>query len=470
MFNWFRRTDPPLFDPAWRQLLAEGVWQYRHLSEEKQEHLHQVVAGLVARMHWTGGDGFDVTEQMKVVISGVAALLTLGYDEPYLFPKLKSIIVYPAGFQQVDSSGADGILGTVDPIFGGGPRLGEAWQYSPVILAWRSAQRQARVPGRGHNLVLHEMAHHVDGLDGEMDGAPQFSSRALYDRWSAVVDREFHQLLGQAWRREETLLDTYGATNKTEFFAVATECFFEKPHELLTGHSELYGLLAEFYQQSPAEWLPRPEPPTGDPPEASRNKPQKKRLTYAQRANLDDLQLSETDALFSKGLLMMNDLHFAEARALFSQVLEQTPDDYEALAERGWVRLRLKDDRGAREDAEAALRIEPYDLSALLLLAETSLNLNDEPTAKKSIKQALWEDREQPYAWTLKGRLHARQLDDARAIKAFRRVLRIDQVNAETHFRLADCLQRRAQVDAAAWHRQRALTLDPSLEKNPPKP
>ena len=470
MFNWFRRADPPPFDPAWRQTLTEGVWHYRFLSEEKRERLHQVVAQLAARMQWIGGADFEVTEQMRVVVSGVAAILTLGYDEPYFFPKLKSIILYPSAFQQDESSFDGGFLGTPDPIMGGSPRLGEAWQYSPVILSWRSAQRQARVPGRGHNVILHEMAHHVDGLDGEMDGAPQFASRALHDRWNAVVDREYHQLLGQAWRREETLLDTYGATNRTEFFAVSTECFFERPHELQARHTELYELLVEFYQQSPAQWIPRPEADSRQSSESRKRKPQSERLTFAQRASLDHLQLNETDTLFSKGLLMMQDEHFAEARSLFSQVLQRTPDDSEALIERGWARSRLDDHRGARDDAEAALALEPDDISALLLLADTSLALNDEASAASAIKQILWEDRLQWFAWQLKGRLHARQLDDTRAIKAFRRALGNNNLDAQTHYRLAECLERKAQLDMAGWHRRRALHLDPSLEHDPPKP
>jgi Mlc titration factor MtfA (ptsG expression regulator) len=52
---------------------------------------------------------------------------------------------------------------------------------------------------------------------------------------------------------KKSVLDRYGATNPAEFFAVATECFFEKPSQMKRKHPELYDELKEYYRQDPAQ-------------------------------------------------------------------------------------------------------------------------------------------------------------------------------------------------------------------------
>ncbi len=104
--------------------------------------------------------------------------------------------------------------------------------------------------------MIHEFAHHVDGLDGNIDGTPIIADRQQVRTWYRVIDEEYQRLVDEAAQGEATLLDRYGASNRAEFFAVASECFFERPHALRDQHRELYDILANFYCQSPAEWLP----------------------------------------------------------------------------------------------------------------------------------------------------------------------------------------------------------------------
>lgn len=253
--RFFRRRESP-FDPAWRGVLADNVWQYRRLGDEQRDRVHAVVARFVARKQWVGAGGQEITDEVRVTIAGVASLLTLGLDEPYDFPRLKSIIVYPTSYQTPAAKGDFTFLGGDDPITGGETRLGEAWPRSPIVLSWRDALRQARVRGRGRNLVLHEFAHHVDGLNGDTDGVPHFDSREQRERWSEVAGAEFRTLVRRARRGAPTLLDTYGASDLTEFFAVATECFFERPHAMRREHPELYALMRGVFHQDPTDYLP----------------------------------------------------------------------------------------------------------------------------------------------------------------------------------------------------------------------
>jgi Mlc titration factor MtfA (ptsG expression regulator) len=101
-------------------------------------------------------------------------------------------------------------------------------------------------------VVLHEFAHALDQEDGSSDGAPILGERAAYAAWARVLGREYEQLQDDEARHHRNIIDTYGATNPAEFFAVVTETFFEEPVQLKNEHPELYEQLALFYKQDPA--------------------------------------------------------------------------------------------------------------------------------------------------------------------------------------------------------------------------
>ncbi len=123
------------------------------------------------------------------------------------------------------------------------------------VLAWDEAKRGAADPADGMNLVLHEFAHQLDFEDSETDGAPALATRTEYLSWARVMSREFEALRAAYKAGTPTVLDTYGATNPAEFFAVATEAFFERPAALRAKQPELYRELARFYHQDPATYF-----------------------------------------------------------------------------------------------------------------------------------------------------------------------------------------------------------------------
>jgi Mlc titration factor MtfA (ptsG expression regulator) len=143
------------------------------------------------------------------------------------------------------------------PISAGVPILGQIHQFGPIILTWDAARRGARHPELGHNVVFHEFAHALDLLDGAADGTPGLANTAEYARWAEVCSTSFAALRGAAQRhRKPSVLDPYGATNEAEFFAVATEAFFDIPRRLRAAEPELYALLTSFYRQDPAARTP----------------------------------------------------------------------------------------------------------------------------------------------------------------------------------------------------------------------
>src|SRR6266850_1672885 len=185
-------------------------------------------------------------------IAAEACLLLLHLEGP-CYPTLRTVLVYPHGF--VPKSAGSRATGQVVP-----PPvrlMGESWGDGVVVISWDDAVRGARNPADGENVVLHEFAHQLDAEDGVTDGTPILPPTALRT-WGGVLSVEYERLRRDAAHDRRSALDAYGATNKAEFFAVATETFFEKPVQLERDHPELYGQLRQFYQQDPARRAPPP--------------------------------------------------------------------------------------------------------------------------------------------------------------------------------------------------------------------
>jgi Mlc titration factor MtfA (ptsG expression regulator) len=260
MFSWFterrrrRILDTP-FPPAWEAVLERDVAQWARLDDDERARLRELVQVFIAEKRWEGCGGLELTDAIRVTVAAEACLLLLGRDHG-LYGDVESILVYPSTV--VPPERPRGFFSnSLDVHETPGPLLGEAHQGGPVILAWDAARRGARIPGDGRNVVFHEFAHKIDMLDGDADGTPPLPDGARRAAWADVCSRVYLALRDEspAVRR---VLDPYGATSEAEFFAVATESFFERPAALRSALPALYDLLAEFYRQDPAERERRP--------------------------------------------------------------------------------------------------------------------------------------------------------------------------------------------------------------------
>ena len=235
------------FPVAWAGYLSVNVALYRTLPAHEQTKLGDIARVLVAEKNWEGCGGLTLTEEIRVTIAAQAALLVVGFEGEY-FPNVETILVYPQGFLvTVQRPGVGGMI--VEQTV---PYAGEAAQRGPVAVSWEDARRGGREAGDGHNVVLHEFAHKLDMRDGAADGAPYLRDGAQIKTWSRVMSAEYRRLVEDTQAGEPTLLDAYGATNAAEFFAVATECFFELPRRMRSEHPELYAVLSGYYKQDPA--------------------------------------------------------------------------------------------------------------------------------------------------------------------------------------------------------------------------
>jgi Mlc titration factor MtfA (ptsG expression regulator) len=251
IFSWLRRRrrkkilDAP-FPPQWQAYVEKHLPQYEHLTSREQEKLRDEVRIFVAEKNWEGCGGLVVGDEMKVAVAAQACYMALGLEgEP--FRDVLSILIYPAGYAVPVEDWHEGWS-----IKGESERLGEAWYRGPVILSWAEIEEDAQNRGDGRNLVWHEFAHQIDMLDRSINGTPPLASRAEQRRWHEVMTAEYEQLVRDARHGRATLLDTYGADSEAEFFAVATECFFDCPAELREQHPRLYELFRQYYRQDPA--------------------------------------------------------------------------------------------------------------------------------------------------------------------------------------------------------------------------
>ncbi len=252
IFSWLQRrrrekivAEP--FPPEWLAYLNKNVAHYRYLSEAEQARLRDDLRIFIAEKTWEGCGGLRITDEMKVTIAAQACLLVLGMEHNY-FDRVLSVLVYPHGYRAPTPE-------FVNPgmvVDASSDRLGESHYRGPVILSWEDVLEDGRYPQGGKNLVFHEFAHQLDMLDGVVNGAPPLQGREAVKRWQEVMTAEYERLVRESQHGRATLLDQYGTTNEGEFFAVATECFFDRPVQMAHRHPQLYELLRDYYRQDPA--------------------------------------------------------------------------------------------------------------------------------------------------------------------------------------------------------------------------
>jgi MtfA peptidase len=235
------------FPGHWRKIIDSNLAVFRRLPPQDQAELLGHVQVFLAEKHFEGCGGLELTDEIRVTIAAQACLLLLHRDTDY-YPNLHSILVYPTEYTETAERYVGGGLWEEGPQ----DRLGHTGQQlRALVLAWDAARHGARDPSDGQNVVLHEFAHQLDFENRSADGTPELGTHAEYLAWARVMGSEFEALRQAESMGIPTLLDQYGATNPTEFFAVATEAFFERPRALQSMHPELYSELRKFFRQDP---------------------------------------------------------------------------------------------------------------------------------------------------------------------------------------------------------------------------
>lgn len=256
IFRWLRdrrrrKLAAEAFPAAWLQIVHRNCRHFATLTTAEQSRLLRDVRWFLDEKSIEAEVGLLLTDEMRVTVAAHASLLGLGFESPP-FDRLRSVIMRAGTYLGPHiQSGSSGLQ-----LHSETARIGEANRNGPVLLSWRDVERQCRDDPNGRNVIFHEFAHLLDMADGDVDGMPQMKNAEEYKAWKDVTRMEYHQLVQEAQFGIPSLLDWYGATNEGEFFAVATESFFEQPTEMRRLHERLYDVLRVFYKQDPASrWM-----------------------------------------------------------------------------------------------------------------------------------------------------------------------------------------------------------------------
>ncbi|MDO9018454.1 MAG: zinc-dependent peptidase [Deltaproteobacteria bacterium] len=259
LFSWLSRRrrarilETP-FPPEWEAIIRRNVGHWALLDDEERARLRDLVQVFVEEKHWEGCGGLEMTDEVRVTVAAEACLLLLGRDHD-LYEDVESILVYPSTVIAAERTAGifergGAVVAESEAI------LGQAHKGGPVILVWDAVKHGARDPDDGRSVVIHEFAHKIDMAGGAVDGTPPLPDGATRRSWAEVCSEVF-LALKDGDPAVQRVIDPYGARNEAEFFAVATEAFFERPESLRGGLPALYALLADFYRQDPAARMAR---------------------------------------------------------------------------------------------------------------------------------------------------------------------------------------------------------------------
>ena len=246
--NWKRkRISQKPFPAPWLKIIEQNVPLYTKLPIDDQKELQRHTLIFISEKLFEGCGGLKITDQIKLTIASQACILLLHRQTDY-YPSLASILVYPHSYlAPITKYDPDGIVDEGLDVLSG-----ESWHRGSVVLSWDDVISAPDDIHDATNVVLHEFAHQLDS-NTEGDSSPILHNRSAYTEWARVLQADYDKLRQDIDRHHPTFLDEYAAENLAEFFAVATEYFFEKPKELKSHHPQLYHQLNLLYQQDPAE-------------------------------------------------------------------------------------------------------------------------------------------------------------------------------------------------------------------------
>lgn len=237
-----------------RHAIPHRLWQE---TEEKLALLHGMTAVekaylrelttlLLHEKNFVDVQGLQLSEAMRVIIAVQACLpiLQLGLN---CLSGWSDVIVYPGPFRvSRDAMDEAGVVHHQEQVL-----IGEAWSHGPLIVSWADVEREMLGRDSGRNVVIHEIAHKLDALNGGCNGFPPLHEGMSIPLWTEVFSEAYRSLVDELELHRFTSIDPYAATNPGEFFAVTSEYFFCSPETLHTHFSEVYQQLRLYYRQDP---------------------------------------------------------------------------------------------------------------------------------------------------------------------------------------------------------------------------
>ncbi len=240
IWKWKPKPKMPVFvlTDQHRTILREQVRFYQHLDEPGRWRFEQRVAAFLSAVRIAGiGTAIDDTDRIFVAASAVIPIF--GFPD-WQYNNLTDVLIYPDTFNEsFQFEGKDrNILGMV----------GSGYMNGKMLLSQRALREGFQVNNDKSNTAIHEFVHLLDKADGAVDGIPEYLLAHQYTiPWISLMQQQIDEI-----RANHSDINPYGASDKSEFFAVAAEYFFERPELLKEKHPELYSMLEKIFHQSPA--------------------------------------------------------------------------------------------------------------------------------------------------------------------------------------------------------------------------
>ncbi len=235
--------------------LTMSLWQAAYLNVNQLEQLVRWTRVFIAEKAWEGCNGLQITEEVQWQVAASAGLMVLAYPDWY-FDKTATILIHPQAYRaRVEPSHSNLTIGTA--LAGEFYRAGETIYRGPVVLNQRDISAAIQNSNRGHHLVVHEFAHQLDMINSpSADGMPPLPGNVHEETWLNALKAEYKAAQDMVSQGYRILMDDYGLTQESEFFAVASELYFQRPRELSEYHPKVYALLRQFYVTNMASILP----------------------------------------------------------------------------------------------------------------------------------------------------------------------------------------------------------------------
>lgn len=245
-------TRHPISADDWR-MLDERLPIIAGLDMAERQHLGERAVLFLHDKHLSALPGVNLDAHGRLLLAVQAQLPLLYLDELNWYQGFHEIVLYPDDFISPQRHrDASGVVHEWDA-----EHSGEAWQQGPVILAWPGVETSG--DWDGYNLVIHEMAHKLDMLNGDANGLPPLHRTMRIDQWANAMQSAYDQMNEQldANPDAETAIDPYAAEDPAEFFAVTSEYFFSAPDLLQAAFPAVYTQLQLFYRQDPLARMQR---------------------------------------------------------------------------------------------------------------------------------------------------------------------------------------------------------------------
>lgn len=228
------------FPETFEKMLQKFV-PYKFLNEEEKKRFKTKILFFLQDKIFNAVGDLIITDEMKLLVAAEACLMITNIEGD-IYPGLKNIYLMQDVFIPKDNP-----VNATTGLPTHSARLGEAWKRGPIVLSWNSI-------AQGSSVIFHEFSHQLDQQDGSFDGTPKLGQNGNYDKWAQVMGKEFINLRNRVMSHKGSDIDTYGATNEAEFFAVVTEYFFTRPQLLKDKHPGIYELFKSYYQLDPSVW------------------------------------------------------------------------------------------------------------------------------------------------------------------------------------------------------------------------